>query len=448
MIDRIVIGGGFSGLLAARVAQRSGETVAVVEASSVWGGMVTSVALGDYRVDSGAEAFSVVGDSIMDLVADLGLADHVAFPEDRAPRIMTAGGSFRIPHGVMGIPSSVDSLRGVPGINQGVMDRISQLDGAPLAPGWESLSVADLVISRLGPEVLETVVEPLCWGVHSCSAREIEARAIFPEVLRSLEETGSLLAAVAAVRGGDPRPGSAVATLRGGLFQLVDALVKDLIAQDVVMRSDTPVVGLTQHSSGWQVHTSAGPMEGRRVSICVGVAQTQALLQEHPEIVGDLGTISTVDQALSVVLVKAPELNDFPLGPGALVSETVGTHAKAVTHLNAKWAWWQHRLPADHHVLRFSFGRGGALPSGSHDRLVDEALEVLLGVHNPTKVASRDVVWRAGSVRPSLGHSARVQRLTTAAGEKGLALHGSHMSGNGLLGISRTIKGESHVPTH
>jgi oxygen-dependent protoporphyrinogen oxidase len=448
MIDRIVVGGGFSGLLAARSARRAGETVTVLEAGPQWGGMVSRVSLAEYEVDAGAEAFSVVGDSMEELVAELGLGDKVVYPEDRSPNIITAEGSFVIPHGVMGIPGSLESLRGIPEMTDEVIERARSLDNAPLPDGWESLSVADLVTARLGPEVLGTVVEPLCLGVHSCVARDIEARAIFPEVLRALGETGSLINAVAAVRGSRPRPGSAVATLSGGLFQLVDALVRDLLDTDVVMRSDTRVMSLSEAPDGWQVDTTAGSLRARRVSLCVGPASATELLPTHTRILSELKQISTVDQAISVVLVRAPQLNDFPLGSGALVAESVHTEAKAVTHLNAKWGWWHDRLPADHHALRFSFGRGGILPPGAHDHLVDQALRVLCGIENPQKIASRDVVWRAGSIRPSLGHSARVERLTHAAQEKGLTLHGSYMSGNGLLGISRTFQGEAHVATH
>jgi len=447
-MDRLVVGGGFSGLLAAWTAQRAGESVTVVEKSPGWGGMVSPVRLGDFEVDSGAEAFSVVGDSVLQLIADLGLSDEVVYPEDRAPHIVTAEGSFPIPAGVMGIPSSLEHLGSIPGMTEAVIHRARTLDSLPLTEGWEALSVAELVLSRLGPEILHTIVEPLCSGVHSCSPEEIEARAIFPDLVEALKRTGSLVQAASSVRGPQPRPGSAVATLSGGLFRLVDALVQNLTQRGAEMFSDTAVTSLIPQGGGWRVQTHRGPLRARRVSVCVGPIQAQELLAFIPEISEELGGVRTVDQALSVVVLRAPQLNDYPLGSGALVAQSVGIEAKAVTHLNAKWRWWQDALPRDYHALRFSFGRGGILPEGPHGQRVNEALERLFGLTNTQKVASRDIVWRAGTIRPILGHLERVARLNRAVADRGLSLHGSYMSGNGLLGITRNMREELHVTEH
>jgi len=446
--DRIVVGGGFSGLLAARKALRDGETVALIEQSETWGGMVNRVDVGGYAFDSGAEAFSIVGDDVLELITELGLAAEIVYPEKHSPKIVTASGSFSIPSGVMGIPSRWESLEGLPKMTKEVIARAKLLDSAPLEPGFEDLSVADLVTKRLGPEVLGTLVEPLCLGVHSCSAQDIEARAIFPQLLRVIREVGSLVGAVAKIRGGLPSPGSAVATLRGGLHHLVSHLVSDLTEHGVLMLNKTSVSSVFRDGHQWEVATPGGSFVAPELSLCVGPKEAAKLLENEPDLAGDVGAVTAVDQALTLMIVEAPELNAYPLGSGALISNDCGIEAKAVTHLNAKWGWWHDRLPVNHHALRFSFGRGGVVPHKPFDGLVNEAMKNLFGVDSPRKIASMDVVWRGGVIKPSVGHADRVARLTGAASARGLELCGSYISGNGLLGITRSLRGEAHVTTH
>ena len=448
MIDHIVIGGGFSGLLAAREAHLRGETVEVLEKNNDWGGLVSSVLVGGYLVDSGAEAFSVVGSDVLDLITELGLAAEIEYPSLEQPTIMTKQGRSAIPRGVMGIPADLEDLRGVPGFSNRVITQAYERDSVPMPEGVEKLSVADLVTLRLGPELVQNIVDPLCLGVHSCQASEVEAQAVFPELVRETITQNSLVKAVGVVRGTKPSPGSAVATLRGGLYRLIDALVEHLVDQGVRLRRDTLVTSLARREDHWEVSTPSGVVAAREVSLCVGPSVASALLASQEDLTSELSPIATVDQALSIVVVKSAELSEFPLGSGALISKNVGIAAKATTHLNAKWGWWRDRLPKHHHVVRFSFGRDGALPREPFDSLVDEALSSLYGTSKAQIIASKDIIWRAGLVRPALGHSDRVARLHLATQGTGLHLRGSYMSGNGLLGISRTAQGEKHVRTH
>jgi protoporphyrinogen/coproporphyrinogen III oxidase len=349
---------------------------------------------------------------------------------------------------VMGIPANLDSVRDIPGISDEALQRARELDHARWTQYLDDATVAEVVTARLGSEILQTLVEPLCLGVHSSSAHDLEARAIFPEVLRVAAQEQSLVGAVAKVRGRGASPGSAVATIRGGLHRLIQALRAELERLGVTVQCDLRVDSITRGEEWWTVETSVGQHQSSHLSVCTGAAEASRLLDAMPEIAKELGEVSTVDQALSLVVVRAPELNDFPLGSGALVSTSLGIEAKATTHLNAKWQWWRDRLPQDLHLLRFSFGRGGVLPAEPYAELVAEAMRVLYRVDSPDIVAWKDVVWRGGVVKPTQGHVARVGKLHTLAEAVSLNLHGAYISGNGLLGISRSLAGGSNVRTH
>src|SRR3954471_18148693 len=76
----LVIGGGISGLLAAREFARSGVRTTVFEASDAWGGCVGSHTVAGLTLDSGAESFATRNSAVADLAAELGIAGEIVAP--------------------------------------------------------------------------------------------------------------------------------------------------------------------------------------------------------------------------------------------------------------------------------------------------------------------------------------------------------------------------------
>ena len=76
----VVVGGGISGLLAARELARSGVHTTVLEATGAWGGCVGSHVVAGLTLDSGAESFATRSSAVADLAAGLGLAGDIVAP--------------------------------------------------------------------------------------------------------------------------------------------------------------------------------------------------------------------------------------------------------------------------------------------------------------------------------------------------------------------------------
>lgn len=95
-----VVGGGVSGLVAARELALAGARVTVLEAGSTIGGQVRTVTFAGCQVDVGAEALHDAAPQVRRLITDLGLQEDLVHASTGAAWIWTARGLRRLPAGV------------------------------------------------------------------------------------------------------------------------------------------------------------------------------------------------------------------------------------------------------------------------------------------------------------------------------------------------------------
>ncbi|MDD9204973.1 hypothetical protein PU560_00670, partial [Georgenia sp. 10Sc9-8] len=116
-------------------------------------------------------------------------------------------------------------------------------------------------------------------------------------------------------------------------------------------------------------------------------------------------------------------------------------HAKALTHVTAKWPWLAARTPPGVHVLRVSYGRPGDDP-GLLDRVGTESAlrdaEVLLDVPlgRERVRASRMVRWDGGLPPAGPGLRRDVSTVHEAAERRpGLVVTGAWVAGTGVAAV-------------
>ncbi|WP_125609704.1 protoporphyrinogen oxidase [Specibacter cremeus] len=465
----VVVGGGVSGLLAARDLAAAGHAVTVLEAGSAWGGCVGVHEVAGLRLDSGAESFATRTTAVADLAAELGLGGRLVSPNPAGAWVALPDGPVPLPRtGILGIPADVHAPEVRAALGRSGVLRAALDARLPVTVGTteKTSSVADLVRARMGERVLDRLVAPVVAGVHSADPELLDVDMVAPGLRAGIREHGSLAAAVAALRGAagetdgtgqaPARPGSAVGGLSGGMHVLVEALVAGLerAGVDLRLRHTATVVSRTAAGTwtvGWDHAGAPGGVEAEVLVLATdGPTVVRLLGAEVPALV-PLAPERGPNVRLVTLVVDLPDLDAAPRGTGVLVApQTPGIRAKALTHATAKWEWLADETGPGTHVLRLSYGRAGDVASeavrlggggpGDAELFADALADATILLATPISVSDVlgwDVVrWRGALPFAAVGHKARMAQLRDLADrEPGLLVVGGWVAGNGLAAV-------------
>lgn len=465
----VVVGGGISGLVAARELRRAGLDVTVLEATDRFGGCIGDHEVAGLRLDSGAESFATRTDAVRALVDELGLGDDVVAPHPSGAWVLLPQGPRELPKtGVLGIPASprdpeVREALGRWGSLRASLDR-----WLPAREPRGQESVAALVRARMGRRVLERLVAPVVGGVHSADPSLLDVDMVAPGLRRLVAEKGSLAAAVATQRGAvdGRKAGSAVAGIRGGLHRIIAELVRALEEGGVRLVLDSRAERLDRVTGNdgeplWRVGVervddsdAPGPEQTYDADLVVvalgGPAAVELLSDAVPALAGH-EPVPGPEVKLVTLVLDCPALDVRPRGTGILVAPQVpGIGAKALTHATAKWEWLEAEAGPGTHVVRLSYGRAGDPVQGvagagpepeTDDELFAAAVRdasVLLGVGiSAQDILGWDVVrWQGALPFATVGHRERVAAIRALiAAQPGLAVVGGWAAGNGLAAV-------------
>ncbi|GAB2588169.1 protoporphyrinogen oxidase [Kribbella endophytica] len=445
----VVVGGGVSGLAAARalVSGVNPPRVIVLESSPRLGGKLAGDVLEGVPVDLGAESVLARRPEGVDLIRAVGLGDELVHPATTSAGLWVGDRIRAIPPTVMGVP--VDPAETVDVLGEEAAARVAEEKGLPEPALTEDVAIGRYVAERMGPAVTNKLIDPLLGGVYAGRADEISLAAAVPELYAKLKTAPSLLAATAELRATSQRRATdgkpVFAGIRGGINRLIQALEADLAARGVEIHRSAPVRRITRTGSAEQVQyeLEAGPVPApqffRADAVIVATPASPAarmLADLVPAAATELAAIQYASMAIVTLAVRKQDWAATATGSGFLVPSDEGRTIKAATYSHAKWQW-SAEAGGDLAVLRCSVGRLGEeyVLQRSDEELTALAtadLRKAVGLDAPV-VGALVSRWGGGLPQYAVGHLDRIDRVEAAvADEPGLAVCGAAYRGVGI----------------
>lgn len=474
----VVVGGGMSGLVAARECARPGFHVTVLEAGAAVGGSVAPLELDGMTLDAGAESFATRGGHVAELLAALGLDGDVVEPNPAGAWVRNGTRSVPLPKaGLLGIPSSplatdVIAVIGWAGALRAYLDRIT-----PVLKIGQERRLGTLVRKRMGRRALEQLVAPVVTGVYSADPDDLDVDVVAPGLNAALTRAGSLSGGVAELRSA-AKAGSAAQGIRGGMWRLPAALVADIDARGGEIRTNARVAAIEPWAAPepaqepdettetlsedapeqlpeprparWSVRLDDGTtIDADAVVVATPAEAALPLLATADSTLAELEQLdwpSPSSVELITLVLTEPRVGEAPRGTGVLVADgpDAGVTAKAMTHSSAKWAWAAEAAGADRHIVRLSYGRAGRAPETrglDDERLLALAVADASTLLNIPLTAS-DVAafartpWTNALPYATVGQRERIQRVRDSVeGVDGIDVTGSWLAGTGLASV-------------
>ncbi len=381
-----VVGGGITGLTAARRLAADGHRVSVFEGGDALGGKIVSGPFaGLDHVEAGPDAVLARVPWARHLATELGIGDdQLVSPASGHAFVAHDGELHRIPGGlILGVPAGIGGLATSRLLSTRGKLRAA-LDVVLPRHSVDHDSLGRLIRDRFGDEVLERLVDPLVGSINAGDADRLSLTASTPQIAPTASTSRSLLLGLRAL----PRPPASPSepvfvTPRDGLGVLVSRLAEELGSAGVTVHRATPVLGIEPgRDGGWQVATVAGAdrFDGLLLACPASVAH-RLLAVAAPEAAEGLGSI--VHAGVVMVTLHLDDrrlLARLPEGSGYLVPKPEQLHVTAVSFASRKWAHW--RPPGGGEIVRISLGRlGNETPLGFDEATCAEVALKELSIH-------------------------------------------------------------------
>jgi len=435
----VVIGGGISGLAAARgaaaeaAAVPGGLEVVLLEKDPRVGGKAATVGEEGFLVETGPTGYLDNEEGMDDLVALAGMRDaKLPAAAAAARRFLVRGGKVRE---IFAHPAKFAAA--------GIMSPLGMLRmlAEPFVPprrDGEDESVWSFARRRVGREAADRLISPMMLGIFAGDARRLSLPAAFPRLRALEEEHGGLVRGMIARRrqkgAGTPAgPSGVLTSFREGLQALPERLAT---TPGLTVRLGKSVRGIGAREGGGFSVDLEGDLALPADAVVVATepwAAASLLRALDRDAASRLEEIPCPPVAVVALGYGREALERIPRGFGVLIPRGEGYRILGVlwdTHL------FPGRSPEGRLLVRAMLGGGvdpaiGEMEEDGIARLARGEVARLFGLTEPP-VYEKTVLWKRAIPQYELGHLDRVR-----GAERALAARpGLFLTGNGYHGVS------------
>jgi oxygen-dependent protoporphyrinogen oxidase len=431
-IDVTIVGGGISGLAAARELCRAGLAVRLLEREPHCGGVIRTDTIDGFVIDSGPDTLLGHKPAAIALCRDLGLEPWLVSPLAPRTTYVLRGGRLRpLPEtSAMGLPTDWRTL-----VTTRAFSWLGKLrmaaEPAIRRGSAPDESIASFIGRRFGREAVTYLGEPLLAGIHRGDASRLSLPALFPALADAERSHGSVVRSWRPFAPTSSSARTASVSLRDGLGRLVATLADTLPPGVAVPSAD---VRRVEHDGAWVTRLADGrAIRSRAVLLSVPAHAAGALVQTVDEELGRL--CDGIRHAPSVTVAmgyRAAAAREAWRGWGVVVPASAGLRVGSATWVTSKWP---HRAPPDHVLIRASLARACASEAlEASDACVQswvaDELRRLFGIGaEPTMVKVQR--WPRAMPQLEVGHLARMAAIEARLS----ALPGLFVSAAGFRGV-------------
>ena len=379
IVDVAIVGGGISGLAAARRLCAHGLSVRLLEREPACGGVIRTDRVDDFVIDSGPDTLLAHKPAALALVRELGLADHLVAPLPvRTTYVVRRSALRSLPEtSALGLPTGWRTVVGSRAFSLRGKLRMAAEAFIPPAPPPGDESISSFVRRRFGREADLYVAEPVLAGLHRGDASRLSMRALFP-FLASAERTHGSVARAWQKASARPGAGGSM-SLREGLAQVPERMQQAL--PDGVAATGAEVIGLNRAGSYRLLLRDGTELQARAVLLATpAYATSQLLIDMDPDLAEVCGSIRYLP-SLTVALGYRRQSIAHPLnGWGFVVPAQERRRVRAASWVSSKWPG---RAAPDRALLRLSLHcANGELdaPDGMLAEWAHDDVKGLLGI--------------------------------------------------------------------
>jgi oxygen-dependent protoporphyrinogen oxidase len=452
-----IIGGGISGLSAAFYLEQERAAGApleytLFESSGRLGGVMFSDRVGDCVVEGGPDSFLTEKPWAAQLCAELGIAGDLIGSNDdqRITYIVVKNRLVPMPDGLMFlVPTKLVPTALSPLFSWGTKFKMLGEWLHPPHAAQSDETVAQMVERHFGSEVVDRLADPLLSGVYGGDAASLSVRAVLPRFVEMEQKYGSLCRAMVASQkklaemrkapGYKPKP--LFSSLKGGMQQLIDAIVARLDARS--LRTETAVHGLERSGAGWELVTPSGTERFDAVIFATPARIASKMLAgTDAQLSSDLGGVQYSSSITVTLGYEREQLQMCPPGFGFLVPRSEGRRMLAATFVHTKFPF---RAPENKALVRCFVG--GAKDQDAL-KLSDDELTAMVR-RDLREIAGIEAApwfikiyrWDRAMAQYTPGHLERIERIgATVKRMRNLAIAGNFYKGIGVPDCVRTGK--------
>jgi protoporphyrinogen/coproporphyrinogen III oxidase len=355
----VVVGGGISGLAAARDLVLAGAEVTLVEPDHPGGKLQTTPFAGN-ELDEAADAFLARVPDGVELCRELGIDGDLVAPTARRAYVWSRGDLRLLPEAqVLGVPTDLDELSASGIVSAAGMERARHDLSAPLLAPDGDLAIGELMRARLGDEVAERMVDPLVGGINAGDTDQLSLAATVPQ-LDAAARSGapSLIEACRIQRAAALDPSAPVFFApRAGMGALAGAVLADATDRGLTVVTGR-AVGLEREGSQWRLALEGGrALRAAGVVVAAPAGVAAGLVGPHAERAGTLlAAIPYASVAMVSLAIDRAGIDRELDGSGYLVPRVEGRTITACSWTTSKWP---HLAAGSTVWLRASVGRDG-----------------------------------------------------------------------------------------